>query len=69
MRLLRDRILTWGLRPQTPGIFRLRARIAGDRRRPWPPPAIPAAERRVKDDAQALQSFVLPLNVVNGERR
>lgn len=35
--------LHWGLRPQTPGIYRIPARMT-ERRRLLPPPAIPAAE-------------------------
>ena len=43
MRWLRAEVFHWGLRPQTPRIYRISARMI-KRRRPLPPPAIPAAE-------------------------
>src|SRR6266478_3537561 len=44
MRLLRSIQLNWGLRPQTPGIYRFQGQNGLWWRRPEPPPAIPAAE-------------------------
>jgi hypothetical protein len=47
MRLLRAEILAWGRCPQTPGIYRVAARITKRKRR-LPPPLIPAAESALR---------------------
>src|ERR1700722_488842 len=39
---------TWGLRPQTPGIYRIRARLRDAREQRAPPRAIPAAESALR---------------------
>jgi hypothetical protein len=64
MRLLRSEILAWGRCPQTPGIYRVVARIT-KRKRYLPPPLIPAAEsalglrpRRALPSAQVLPKWM-----------
>src|SRR6266849_10290376 len=66
MRLLRSIQLNWGLRPQTPGIYRFQGQNGWLWRRPEPPPAIPAAEsalglrpRIALSSAQVLPEWII----------